>query len=313
MSAAASTPRKPTAACSKTAASAGAGISDLFGLGAPAGSSDSASVSAEIEPDWEPNERLAFEKKVLGLYLSGHPVEAFRALIDQVCSGSIKQLIDEAGPPPEFGGSSAAGGGDEDEAPAPRRHGLRKQVMVAGWLTDIRTIMGDRPGKILTLDDRTANLFCWLDFQDWQRFQHLLKPDTLIFATGSVSASQREGRELEYRLKPRSFYDLDALMRERAERVTLSWRKPSIPASALPARLAPWRSPNGASVTVDYVNGVARATLDFGADWRLKFETAAETELKRLLGADGVKVEYRRWVAPASTNSRARAEYEDGE
>ena len=295
----------------QTAASAGAGISDLFGLGASSGASDAASVTAEIEPDWEPNERLAVEKKVLGLYLSGHPVEAFRTLIDQVCSGSIKQLIDEAGPPPEFGPSSS--NGDDDEAPAPKRRGSRRQVMLAGWLTDIRTIMGDRPGKILTLDDRTAQIVCWLDFQDWQRFQHLLKPDTLIFATGSVNASQREGRELEYRLQPRSFYDLDALMRERAERVTLTWRKPSIPVAALPARLAPWRSPNGANVTVDYVNGVARAMLDFGANWRLKFESAAEAELKRLLGSDGVRVEYRRWVAPASTNSRARAEYDDGE
>ncbi len=297
----------------QTAASAGAGIADLFGLGTPAEAGNSGSVAAELETDWEPNERLAVEKKVLGLYLSGHPVEAYRGLIDQVCSGTIKQLIDEAGPPPDFGGGSAGGGDDEDAAPAPRRRGYRKQVMLAGWLTDIRTIMGDRPGKILILDDRTAQLVCWLDFQDWQRFQTLLKPDTLIFATGSISASQREGRELEYRLSARSFYDLDALMRERTERVTLSWKKPPIAVTALPQRLAPWRGPNGATISVEYWNGVARAVLDWGTDWRLKFETAAETELKRLLGPDSLKVEYRRWVAPVSSNQRSRAEYDDGE
>lgn len=296
----------------QTAASAGAGIADLFGLGAPATASDSGSVAAELEPDWEPNERLSVEKKVLGLYLSGHPVEAYRGLIDQVCSGTFRQLIDEAGPPPEF--APSGGGDDEDGAPAPRRRGgFRKQVMLAGWLTDIRTIMGDRPGKILVLDDRTSQLVCWLDFQDWQRFQTMLKPDTLIFATGSINASQREGRELEYRLSPKSFYDLDALMRERAERVTLTWKKPAATVQALPQRLAPWRNPNGAAVTVDYWNGVARATLDWGADWRLRFETAAEAELKRLLGPDSIRVDYRRWVAPVSTNARSRAEYDDGE
>ncbi|MFX7874647.1 hypothetical protein ABTK18_19770, partial [Acinetobacter baumannii] len=78
-------------------------------------------------------------------------------------------------------GAPAAGGEDDEDAPAPRRRGPRKQVMLAGWLTEIRTIMGDRPGKILILDDRSAQLVCWLDFQDWQRFQHLLRPDTLVF------------------------------------------------------------------------------------------------------------------------------------
>ena len=194
-----------------------------------------------------------------------------------------------------------------------RRRGGRKQVMLAGWLTDVRTIMGDRPGKILILDDRTAQLVCWLDFQDWQRFQTMLRPDTLVFATGSISASQREGRELEYRLSPRSFYDLDALMRERTERITLAWKKPPVAVTALPQRLAPWRGPNGATISVEYFNGVARAVLDWGTDWRLKFETAAETELKRLFGPESVKAEYRRWVAPVSSNQRSRAEYDDGE
>lgn len=293
----------------QTAASAGAGIADLFGLGAASDAAGPSSVAAEIEPDWEENERLAVEKKVLGLYLSGHPVEAYRPLIEQVCSGTIKALIDEVPPPSNFEST----GGEDDESPAPRRRGGRKQVMLAGWLTEIRTIMGDRPGKILMLDDRTGRVVCWLDFQDWQRFQHLLRPDTLIFATGSISASQREGRELEYRLQAKSFYDLDALMRERAERITLTWRKPQVTVSAFAAKLAPWRSSTGAGVTVEYWNGVARAVLDFDPAWRLKLEEAALAELRRSLGTDAVRVEYRRWVAPVSASTRSRAEYDYGE
>jgi DNA polymerase III subunit alpha len=173
--------------------------------------------------------------------------------------------------------------------------------------------MGDRPGKILMLDDRTGRVVCWLDFQDWQRFQHLLRPDTLIFATGSISASQREGRELEYRLQAKSFYDLDALMRERAERITLTWRKPQVTVSAFAAKLAPWRSSTGAGVTVEYWNGVARAVLDFDPAWRLKLEEATLAELRRSLGTDAVRVEYRRWVAPVSASTRSRAEYDYGE
>jgi len=300
----------------QTAAGASAGIADLFGLGAPSDAASSA-IQAEIEPDWEDNERLAEEKKVLGLYLSGHPVEAYRTLIDQACTGNISQLIkDYAAPPFESGTSAAApsSSDDDDDSPAPRRRSFRRQqVMLAGWLTDVRTIMGDRPGKILVLDDRTAQLVCWLDFQDWQRFQTYLRPDTLVFATGDIRASQREGRDLEYRLHPKSFYDLDALMRERAERITITWRKPPTTATALATRLQPWRGSSGASVTVEYWNGVARAVLDFDPGWRVRLDEAALAELRRSVGADSIRVEYRPWVAPVSASSRNRAEFDYGE
>jgi DNA polymerase-3 subunit alpha len=292
----------------QTAAGASAGIADLFGLGLAADAPQAApSIAAEIVEDWTPIERLTAEKKVLGLYLSGHPIESYRTLIEQVCSGAFKKLIDETASPGGFDGGGG-GGDDGEDTPAPRRRPFRKPVMVAGWLTDIRSIGGERPGKLLVLDDRTAQLVSWLDYQDWQRFQHLLRPDTLIFATGDIRASQREGRELEYRLYPKQFWDLDALTRERAERVTLTWKKPAIAANALPQRLAPWKTPHGASVTVDYWNGVARAMLDFGNDWKLKVEEAALAELRRLLGPDAVRVDYRRWVAPAQARTD-RAEY----
>ena len=286
----------------QTAAGASAGQDDLFGLGAPAAGS-AVSVAAEREPDWPPNERLAREKDVLGLYFSGHPIEIYRPLIDQICTGSIKSLIAEA--TPAFGGG---GGDDEDGAPAPRR-GARKTVMLAGWLSDIRNVGGERPGKIIILDDRTGQIVCWLGFDEWQRFQNTLRKDTLVFASGEIRAVEREGREREYRLYPRGFWDLDAAMRERAERVTLTWRRPASEPAALRSRLGAWRSEHGASVTLEYWNGRARATLDFGPQWRLKVEEASLTELRRLLGDEAVRVDYRRFVAPQPS----RTDYSYGE
>ncbi|MDR3416743.1 MAG: DNA polymerase III subunit alpha [Nevskia sp.] len=279
----------------QTAAGASAGQDDLFGLGAPAAGA-AATVTAAQEPDWPPNERLAREKEVLGLYFSGHPIQVHRELIAQICSGTIKALIgDCAAPTGGFGG----GGDDEDGPPAPRR-GARKTVMLAGWLADIRNVGGERPGKIIVLDDRTAQIVCWLGFDEWQRFQNTLRRDTLVFASGEIRAVQREGREQEYRLYPRGFWDLDAVMRERAERVTLVWRKPASETAGLRSRLAGWKSDSGAMVTLDYWNGRARATLDFGPQWRMRVEEAALTELRRLLGDGAVRVDYRRFVAPQS-------------
>ncbi|MDE0854292.1 MAG: DNA polymerase III subunit alpha, partial [Nevskia sp.] len=286
----------------QTAAGASAGQDDLFGLGAPAATS--ASVVAEQEPEWPANERLAREKEVLGLYFSGHPIETYRPLIEQICSGTIKALIAEA--PPPFG--SFGGGDDEDGAPAPRR-GARKTVMLGAWLADIRNVGGERPGKIIILDDRTAQIICWLGFDEWQRFQNTLRRDTLVFASGEVRAVQRDGRDLEHRLYPRGFWDLDAVMRERADRVTLHWRKPAAEPAALRSRLSAWRSDHGAAVTLEYWNGRARATLDFGPQWRMRVDEAALSELRRLLGDGAVRVDYKRFVAPQS----AKMDYGYGE
>ena len=287
----------------QTAAGASAGQDDLFGLGAPAAAS--ASVAPEQEPEWPVNERLAREKDVLGLYFSGHPIEVYRPLIDQICSGTIKSLQESA--PPPFGGHS--GGGDDDDGPVAPRRGARKTIMLAGWLADIRNVGGERPGKIIVLDDKTAQIVCWLGFDEWQKFQNTLRRDTLVFASGEVRAVQREGRDLEYRLYPRGFWDLDAVMRERAERVTLHWRQPAAPPAALRGKLAGWRSDHGAIVTLEYWNGRARATLDFGPQWKMKVDEAALAELRRLLGEGAVRVDYKRFIAPQS----ARMEYSYGE
>jgi DNA polymerase-3 subunit alpha len=292
----------------QTAAGASAGQDDLFGLGAPAASG--VSLSPEHEPDWPPNQRLAREKDVLGLYFSGHPIDIYRPLINQICSDSIKALIAQCASPAT--GGQGYSGGDDDEAPVAPRRGARKTVMLAGWLSEIRTIGGERPGKIIELDDRSARIACWIDFDDWQKFQNALRKDTLVFASGEIRAVQREGREQEYRLSPRGFWDLDAVMRERAERITLTWRKASgsrIEPGALHSRIAAWRSDHGAAVTLEYWNGRARATLDFGPQWRMRVDEAALTELRRLLGDGAVRVDYRRFVAPQPT----RMEYGYGE
>jgi DNA polymerase-3 subunit alpha len=40
------------------------------------------SVPAEITPEWETDQRLAFEKEVLGFYISGHPLARYRGVVE---------------------------------------------------------------------------------------------------------------------------------------------------------------------------------------------------------------------------------------
>ena len=41
-----------------------------------------ASATAEVTPEWEADQRLAFEKEVLGFYISGHPLARYRDVVE---------------------------------------------------------------------------------------------------------------------------------------------------------------------------------------------------------------------------------------
>jgi len=53
---------------------------DLLPAGAPAPSA----AATETTPEWEPDQRLAFEKEVLGFYVSGHPLARFRSVVESL-------------------------------------------------------------------------------------------------------------------------------------------------------------------------------------------------------------------------------------
>jgi len=280
----------------RAASDASAGIGDLFGLG-PAAEADG-DITAVLEADWNGPEKLAHEKDTLGFYLSGHPIESYRAVIEAVGSGTLKSLISQQTAPSGF--DSGGDGDDEDGPPAPpRRRPRRVPVMVGAWLADVRNVGGDRPGKLLTLDDRSAQVVCWIDSDAWMRFQNVLKKDTLIFATGDLGLSQREGREAEWRLYAREFHDLNGAVRDRVERIILDWPGAGLAVDRLRACLEPVRAAEGAKTIVQYANGVAKGTLELGPTWQIRPDWETLEKVRRLLGEQHVRVDYRKWQAPA--------------
>jgi DNA polymerase-3 subunit alpha len=60
-----------------------------------------ASLSTEIPdlPEWEKKDKLAFERDMLGLYVSDHPLQGLEGLLSQHADRSITSIIAEDGPP----------------------------------------------------------------------------------------------------------------------------------------------------------------------------------------------------------------------
>ncbi len=112
----------------------------------PAAAPARASAPIEITPEWEADQRLAFEKEVLGFYISGHPLARYRSVVEPLgittSAGSGRQEPRLARPPLR---SRERTQGDLDEGRQPhgvlharghgrhrRGHGVPGAVQVGG-------------------------------------------------------------------------------------------------------------------------------------------------------------------------------------
>lgn len=121
---------------------------------------------------WTPAEKLAFEKELLGFYLTGHPLDRFRASMEK---GGYSQIANLA----------AEGNG--------------ARVAVAGMLTTVTKKFSKKDSKpfaILMLEDLSGSIevLCWGESYD--KFAKLLTVGNVVEVRGKVSV---RGEEQEVR------------------------------------------------------------------------------------------------------------------
>lgn len=143
-------------------------------------SSDTASAAPEEVlpnlPEFAEREKLAFEKEVLGCYLSSHPLEQYESLLDRYRSHTISLL-------PEL----------------PHR----EEVLVAGMISAIKpgNTRNARPGQPtkyanFDLEDRTGLVRCILWPDQFVHFGHLVENDAVVVARGTVDRSRGDDPNL---------------------------------------------------------------------------------------------------------------------
>ncbi|MGQ0529479.1 MAG: DNA polymerase III subunit alpha [Panacagrimonas sp.] len=281
--------------------SASSGQNDMFGMG----TTEVARVEAEVAPELSQAERLEFERQTLGFYLSGHPIEAYADVIDAVCSGRLPALIATHAQPAPINSS--------DGKPAWQP---RAKVLFAAWITDVRFFKGKSDGDgrsarssyKITLDDQGAQISSWIDVEPFQRFQDLLKPDRLVFVMAEIGLSPgREGREAEPRLYGPEFLGLDAIYAQYLVRAELRWRGSAQDVTSLRKRLEPLRNDSATTISVQVQTPAGGVTLDFAPNWRVRLDEAVLKPIRLLLGPDGVKLDFRRYTAPASERRSQRS------
>ncbi|WP_019627033.1 DNA polymerase III subunit alpha [Thioalkalivibrio sp. ALJT] len=177
------------AAAEQTERNASLGVVDLFG-------DPAAAVIPESEalPELEDDERLRGEKDTLGLYLTGHPVERYRAELQRLTGTTLQALEARLEERP-------------DEREGQKWRGKQETVRIAGLIVGVR-VRSTQSGRMgfVTLDDRSGRAEVVLFNDDLTRYKDLLEPDSLLVAEGTVTLDDYAGG---IRMRARAVHSLD--------------------------------------------------------------------------------------------------------
>ena len=133
---------------------------------------------------------LTFEKEVLGIYLSGHPLERYRSMMEKMITAKTSdfQPDDETGIPEVYD---------------------NQNVIVGGMITD-KTIKYTKNNKVmafLTLEDLVGTVEIVVFPRDYEKCQMFINEEAKLFVQGRVSAEDDKASKLILE-KVRSFDDV---------------------------------------------------------------------------------------------------------
>ncbi len=207
---------------------------------------------------------LAFEKEVLGIYLSGHPLEGYRGIMDKMISARTTdfQPDEESGIPKVYDG---------------------QKVIIGGMITE-RTIKYTRNNKVmafLTVEDLVGTVEVVVFPRDYEKWQTLITDDARVFIQGRVNAEDDRPSKLILE-KVHSFEDIP-------REIWIQF-KDKAEYSAAEAELQSFlQSASGTSAVIIYLKDV-KAMKRLPAAFRIRINEEILGELRKKYGESNVKV-----------------------
>ena len=135
-------------------------------------------VNVPNVPEYDKEELLAYEKEVLGVYVSGHPMDDYEALWRKHITNVSSDFInDEDNPPKVTDGQKATIGG----------------------IITAKTVKNTKTGKMMafiTVEDVFGAVEVLVFPRDYEKYRSQAVEDNKVFVTGRVSISEEENGKL---------------------------------------------------------------------------------------------------------------------
>jgi DNA polymerase-3 subunit alpha len=158
----------------------------LFDL-VPEETKSSFEIQFPDQPEFDKEVKLAFEKEVLGIYVSGHPLEDYLDVMGHICTAkSTDFLLQE----PEEGNMTG-----EDATTIVKD---KQKVTVGGMIVDVRTIFTKKNQMMayVTIEDLYGTMEVIVFPRDFERNRRVLVEDSKVFISGRVDAQEEKDAKL---------------------------------------------------------------------------------------------------------------------
>ena len=210
-------------------------------------------------------ERLKGEKEILGLFLTGHPIDEYQTELGAFCSSRIRDVKASA----------------------------RKQ-MIAGTIVNSRTTTG-RGGKMcfLILDDKSSRLEVSVFPKCYEKYSNYLAKDNIVIVEGEVSNNDYgEG----FSLRAEKIFNIEEARNLYSSGLLLDFSEGLIPEdfnSKLKTLLSPHCDhQKGARVYIKYAKENAEAVLSLGDRWVVDLSDDLLGSLRQEFGEERIKIDY---------------------
>ncbi|WP_061014654.1 DNA polymerase III subunit alpha [Photobacterium leiognathi] len=209
---------------------------------------------------------LEGERETLGLYLTGHPINAYIPELKHYTTWRLKDA---------------------------QQTGRNKVATVAGLVIAARVMTTKRGTRIglMTLDDRSGRMEVMLFSDALDRYIDLLEKDKIVVVSGQVSFDDFNGG---LRMSAREVLDISEAREKHLRGLAISVTEQQIDEQFF-ARFSQVLEPHRAGtvpVNVYYQRSNARAKLTLGTEWRITPADQLISDLKTLLGDKQVELEF---------------------
>ncbi|KGI77798.1 DNA polymerase III subunit alpha [Oleiagrimonas soli] len=247
-----------------------AGQHDIFGGGG--GGASVVEVELKEAPEWPLEQLLSGERDTLGHYLSGHPTDPWKSVLEQLATCPLEEIPERYQPAPSFGGGEDGGNR--------YRRGKGTPWVVAGIVTAVRR--RGETAAFVRLEDAGGAVELSFFREALNEFAPLLVRDALLVVEGDLSIDDFSGG---YQVRARQVWGLNDAC-ERLARL-LRVRVNGIDANFvthLKDALGDYRGGPTPLVLSGYRNGIGQADIELGREWRVRAQPDLLRSLRALPG-----------------------------
>jgi DNA polymerase-3 subunit alpha len=223
-------------------------------------------------PEWPVMERLKKEKELLGLYISGHPLERYRALLSLFTSRPQPAKNDALSTPSQKGGPL---------------------VMIGGQVIEVRTMLDKKQQKMafIKMEDINQTYEVIVFSSLYSQYETYLKPDSVVMVQGR---STSDADEAITKILAERFIALEKAPEEMTESILLSVNPSELNEEQLHRlKLALKSSPGKCRVYFELrLNGDGAHQL-ISNSFKINLTSRTLEELDHILGYQNIRIKLR--------------------